>query len=123
VRLRFTAAPGPGVVVGMCDLGSRFRLVANTIDVVPPDEELPRLPVACAVWSPHPSLELSAECWLTAGGPHHTVLSTAIDAELLEMFAVMTATELTLIDDSTTRRSLATELRANELYYTLATGR
>jgi L-arabinose isomerase len=123
VRLRFTASPGPGVVVGMCDLGSRFRLVANTIDVVPPDEELPRLPVACAVWSPHPSLELSAECWLTAGGPHHTVLSTAIDADLLEMFAVMTGTELTLIDEGTTRRSLANELRANELYYMLATGR
>jgi L-arabinose isomerase len=120
VRLRFTAAPGPGVVVGMCDLGERFRLVANAIDVVPPDEALPNLPVACAVWSPHPSLDVSAECWLTAGGPHHTVLSTAIGPELLDMFATMTGTELTLIDASTNRRSLAQELRANDLYYALA---
>jgi L-arabinose isomerase len=120
VRLRFSAAPGRGVVVGMCDLGDRFRLVANTVDVVAPDEELPSLPVGCAVWTPHPSLEVSAECWLTAGGPHHTVLSTAVGAEMLEMFATMTRTELNLIDASTTRRSLAQELRANELYYALA---
>jgi L-arabinose isomerase len=120
VRLRFTAAPGPGVVVGMSDLGTRFRLVANAIDVIAPDEELPLLPVACAVWSPRPSLEVSAECWLTAGGPHHTVLSTAVDAEMLDMFASMTGTELTLIDGETTRRSLTAELRANDLYYALA---
>ncbi|HEU5008152.1 MAG TPA: L-arabinose isomerase [Jatrophihabitantaceae bacterium] len=120
VRLRFTAAPGPGVVVGLCDLGERFRLVVNAIDVVEPDEQLPRLPVACAVWSPQPSLELSAECWLTAGGPHHTVLSTAVDPELLDMFATMTGTELALIDAATTRRSLAAELRANDVYYLLA---
>ena len=30
VRLVFAAAPGPGFVVGMLDLGDRFRLVANT---------------------------------------------------------------------------------------------
>jgi L-arabinose isomerase len=120
VRLRFTAATGAAVLVGMCDLGERFRLVANTVDVVAPDEELPKLPVACAVWSPRPSLEVSAECWLTAGGPHHTVLSTAVDADMLDTFATMTSTELTLIDESTTRRGLASELRASDLYYSLA---
>ena len=78
VRLVFDAAPGPGFVVGMVDLGDRFRLVANEIEVVPPDEPLPRLPVARAVWKPAPSLATSAESWLIAGGPHHTVLSTAV---------------------------------------------
>ena len=34
VRLVFDAAPGPAVVVGMADLGDRFRLVANEIEVV-----------------------------------------------------------------------------------------
>ena len=34
VRLVFDAAPGPAVVVGLADLGDRFRLVANEIDVV-----------------------------------------------------------------------------------------
>src|SRR5262249_20596854 len=73
VRLVFTAAPGPAVVVGLLDLGNRFRLVLNEIDVVRPDEELPRLPVARAVWRPKPELSTAAEAWLTAGGPHHTV--------------------------------------------------
>ena len=60
VRLVFTAPPGPGFVVGLMDLGSRFRLVANEIDVVAPDAPLPRLPVARAVWQPRPDLRTSA---------------------------------------------------------------
>ena len=54
VRLVFDARPGPAVVVGLTDLGDRFRLVANEIDVVAPDEPLPDLPVARAVWKPAP---------------------------------------------------------------------
>ncbi|HEY0697721.1 MAG TPA: L-arabinose isomerase, partial [Micromonospora sp.] len=81
VRLRFTAAPGPAVVVGISDLGERFRLTLNEVDVVEPDEALPRLPVACAVWEPRPHLSTSAECWLLAGGPHHTVLSKAVGTQ------------------------------------------
>ncbi len=34
VRLVFTAPPGPGLVVGLVDLGTRLRLVANEVDVV-----------------------------------------------------------------------------------------
>ncbi|MBL7493001.1 L-arabinose isomerase [Frankia sp. AgB1.9] len=119
VRLRFTAAPGPGVVVGLCDLGDRFRMIANAIDVVEPDHELPRLPVACAVWTPRPTLATSAECWLTAGGPHHTVLSTAVDVDMVEMFAGMTGTELALIDADTTVRSFVGDLRLNDLHFRL----
>ena len=78
VRLVFRSAPGPGFVVGLLDLGDRFRLVANDIEIIPPDEPMPRLPVACAVWKPAPDLPTSAEAWLIAGGPHHTVLSTAV---------------------------------------------
>ena len=51
----FTAASGPASVLGICDLGERFRLVANEVDVVQPDEPLPKLPVARAVWEPRPS--------------------------------------------------------------------
>ena len=120
VRLKFTAAPGPGVTVGLSDLGSRFRLTANVVDVVAPDEELPRLPVACAVWAPRPSLPVSAECWLAAGGPHHTVLSTALDADMLAVFATMTRTELALIDEHTTGRQFDNELRWNQVYHLMA---
>ncbi|MFC7491069.1 hypothetical protein ACFQW8_10450 [Knoellia sp. GCM10030254] len=74
-RLRLTGAPGPAVIVGISDMGDRFRLTFNEVEVVEPDHDLPKLPVACAVWEPRPSLSTSAECWLLSGGPHHTVLS------------------------------------------------
>jgi L-arabinose isomerase len=107
-------------VVGLADLGGRFRLTANEIDVVPPDEPLPRLPVARAVWKPRPSLTTSAEAWLLAGGPHHTVLSTAVGTEAVADFADMVGTELLLIDTATTTRRFAQELRWNQAYYRLA---
>ncbi|WP_026874196.1 L-arabinose isomerase [Jiangella gansuensis] len=122
VRLVFDAASGPAVVIGMADVGDRFRLVANEIDVVPPDEPLPRLPVARAVWKPRPSLSTSAEAWLTAGGPHHTVLSQAIGAEVLGDFADMVHTELVVIDADTTTRQFTKELRWNQAYHRLAQG-
>jgi L-arabinose isomerase len=120
VRLRFTAAPGPGVVIGMSDLGDRFRLTLNEIDVVEPDEELPRLPVACAVWEPRPGLSTSAESWLLAGGPHHTVLSTALGTEEYRDLAEMVQTELVVIDADTTPEALRQQLRWSAAYHRLA---
>ncbi|MFE2755942.1 L-arabinose isomerase [Actinosynnema sp. NPDC059335] len=120
VRLVFTAAPGPGIVVGLADLGGRLRLTANEIDLVEPDEPLPRLPVARAVWRPRPDLATSAECWLIAGGPHHTVLSTAVDREALADFAEMAGVELVLVDAATEHRSFADRLRWNNAYHRLA---
>jgi L-arabinose isomerase len=122
VRLVFDAASGPAVVLGLCDLGDRFRLVANEVDVVPPDEPLPKLPVARAVWQPRPDLATSAEAWLTAGAPHHTVLSQAVGAEELNDLAEMTGTELLLIDADTTVRAFTREVRQNLAYYHLARG-
>jgi L-arabinose isomerase len=122
VRLVFNAAPGPAVVAGLVDMGDRFRLVANEIDVVPPDQPLPRLPVARAVWRPRPDFHTAVESWLIAGGPHHTVLSSGIGSEELTDFAEMARTELVLIDGTTTRRRLSDELRWNQAYYRLAQG-
>ncbi|MER5481321.1 L-arabinose isomerase [Streptomyces sp. NPDC002734] len=122
VRLVFDAAPGPAVVVGLADLGDRFRLVANDIDVVAPPHPLPALPVARAVWRPTPDLRTSTESWLTAGGPHHTVLSSALTAEHLDDLAEMLRVELALIDRSTTTRSFRRELRWNQAYHRLALG-
>jgi L-arabinose isomerase len=117
VRLVFDAAAGPGVVIGLADLGDRFRFVANTIEVTPPDEPLPKLPVARAVWKPAPSLSTSAESWLTAGGPHHTVLTQAVGVETLRDFATMLHTELLVIDESTTTHDFADRVRWNQAYY------
>ncbi|MFC1421316.1 L-arabinose isomerase [Streptacidiphilus cavernicola] len=122
VRLVFDAAPGAAVTVGLADLGERFRLVANEVDVVEPLEPLPRLPVARAVWAPRPDLTTSTEAWLTAGGPHHTVLSTAVGSAELCDFAEMTGTELALIDAETTVRRFARELRWEQAYHRLARG-
>lgn len=122
VRLRFTAAPADAVIVGICDMGSRFRLVANEVRVVEPAEELPNLPVACAVWEPAPSWSTSAEAWLMAGAPHHTVLTTAVGTEIIDDFATMTGTELLVIDDTTTVRHFQHELKWNDVYHHVAAG-
>ncbi|MFF5282618.1 L-arabinose isomerase [Streptomyces sp. NPDC013171] len=122
VRLVFDAEPGPAVVVGLADLGDRFRLVANEVDVVASPEPLPKLPVARAVWKPRPDLSTSAEAWLTAGGPHHTVLSGAVGTDELDDLAEMLGVELLVIDDDTTMRRFTKELRWNQAYHRLAQG-
>jgi L-arabinose isomerase len=122
VRMVFDAAPGPAVVVGMADLGDRFRLVANEIDVVAPDQPLPRLPVARAVWKPRPDFRTSAESWLIAGAPHHTVLSSAVSTDELNDLATMLRTELLTIDSSTEIRQFQKEIRWNQAYHRLALG-
>jgi L-arabinose isomerase len=122
VRLVFDAEPGPAVVVGLADMGDRFRLVANEIEVVAPSEPLPNLPVARAVWKPLPDLRTSTEAWLTAGGPHHTVLSAAVGVEELADLADMVGVELLVIDADTKIREFAKEIRWNQAYYRLAQG-
>ncbi len=116
VRLVFDADPGPGFVVGILDLGDRFRLVANDIEIVSPDAPLPNLPVARATWKPAPSLVTSAECWITAGGPHHTVLTTQVDRESLEDLATIAGVELAWIDEATTTSGFTRELQWNSAY-------
>jgi L-arabinose isomerase len=122
VRLVFDAAPGPAVVVGLADLGDRFRLIANEVDVVEPDAPLPRLPVARAVWRPRPTLVTAAEAWLTAGGPHHTALTTSLPMETLADFADIAGTELVTIDAATSPAAFRRELRWNQAFYFLDRG-
>jgi L-arabinose isomerase len=121
VRLVFTADAGPAVVVALSDMRDRFRLVANVVDnIAAPD--LPKLPVGRAVWKPQPDFQTSATCWLTAGAAHHTVMSTAVGVDVFRDFADMTATELLVIDESTTVGGFRSELRWNQAYYRLAQG-
>ena len=122
VRMVFDADPGVGVVVSLADMRERFRLTANVVDVVPPRASLPHLPVARAVWKPRPDFATSTEAWLTAGGAHHTVLSTAAGVEAFEIFADLSGTELLVIDESTTRRGFRDQVRWNQAYHRLAQG-
>jgi L-arabinose isomerase len=122
VRLVFTARTGPAVVAGLIDLGNRFRLVVNEVEVIEPDEPLPKLPVARAVWQPLPDFETAASSWLLAGGSHHTCLSLDIDLEIIKDFASMAAVELATIDRFATFDGFEKELRWNQAYHHLVTG-
>lgn len=122
VRMVFDTDPGLGVVVALSDMRERFRLTANVVDVVPPDAPLPNLPVARAVWEPRPDFATSAECWLSAGAAHHTVLTTAVGLEAFESLAEIAGIELATIDTGTTTRGFTRELRWNAAYYRLAQG-
>jgi len=122
VRMVFDTDPGEGVVVAMSDLRERFRLTANLVDIVAPDEPLPNLPVARAVWEPQPNFATSAACWLTAGAAHHTVLSTGAGLAAFEDLSEIAGMELAVIDADTTTRGFARELRLNAAYYRLAQG-
>lgn len=122
VRMVFDAAPGRGVVVAMSDMRDRFRLTANIVNVIEPPQPMPKLPVARAMWIPEPDFYTSVEAWLTAGGAHHTCMSTQIEPEVWENFAALAHMELVVIDESTTRRDFASGVRWNQAYHRLAEG-
>ncbi len=122
VRLVFTVRSGPAVNASLFDLGNRFRLIVNQVDVVSPDQPLPRLPVARAVWVPRPNLATAAAAWIYAGGAHHTGFSQSVTSAALEDFADMAGIEYLLIDQDTRLPEFKKELRWNEVYYFLAKG-
>jgi L-arabinose isomerase len=117
VRLVFNTRSGPAVNASVIDLGNRFRMIVNEVDVVQPDEPLPRLPVARAVWVPRPDLKTAAAAWILAGGAHHTGFSQSVTSEHLEDFAEMADIEFLLIDNRTQISDFKKGLRWNEVYY------
>lgn len=121
-RLVFDIRDGPAVNATLLDMGNRFRMLVNEVDVVPPDRPLSKLPVARAVWVPRPDLMTAAAAWILAGGAHHTGFSQAITAEHLEDFAEMAGLEFLSIDKNTQITGWKKELRWNEMYYLLAKG-
>jgi L-arabinose isomerase len=104
------------------DMGGRYRLVANVVDVLPTDEPLPKLPVARALWLPRPNLKVAAATWIYAGGTHHTGFSYSVTPEHVRDFAEMVDIEFLLIDENTTVESFKDKLRWNDLYYHLSGG-
>ena len=90
------------------------------LDAVAPPQDLPRLPVARAVWQPRPNLSTAAEAWLLAGGPHHTCFSQGVGLETLEDFAEMVGVELLAIDGGHDRPQLPPRLRWNQVYWHLS---
>ncbi len=117
-RLVFQAHEGEGVAATIVDMGNRFRMIVNEVEVRKP-EPLPKLPVACALWKPMPNLEVGAGAWILAGGTHHTSFSFSVTTEMLEDYAEIADIELLIIDKDTTIRNFRQELRNNEVYYML----
>ena len=118
-RLVFDVDSGPAINVSLVDMGNRFRLLVNEVDVVLPDQDLPNLPVARVLWAPHPNLNIAAQSWIRAGGAHHTVFSKAITTEFMEDFAEIAGIELVIIDKNTSKREFNEKLKWNEVYYHL----
>ena len=117
VRLVFNAAPGAAINASIIDMGNRFRLLINEVISESIAEDLPKLPVARALWTPQPNLAIGAAAWILAGGAHHTGYSTAIGKEYLEDFAEMADVELVVIDDKTELYQFKQQLRWNEQFY------
>ena len=117
VRLVFNVPAGRGLNATIIDLGDRFRMIVNCVEVVPAEEELLNLPIARAVWEPLPDLKTAAAAWILAGGAHHTSFSQAVTVEQLEDFAEMAGIECLLINEETKLTAFRKELRWNELYY------
>jgi len=120
-RLVFKTAPAGAINVSVIDLGNRFRMIVNEVEVIKcPD--MPKLPVASVLWKPMPDLKTGAAAWILAGGAHHTGFSTAIDSEYLEDYAGMTGIEYVHIGKDFNISDFKKELRWNELYYHLSGG-
>lgn len=117
-RLVFTSKEGTGVAATIVDMGNRFRMIVNQVDCIK-SKELPKLPVASALWIPQPDFETGAAAWILAGGTHHTSFSYDLTVEYLEDYADIAGIEMVVIDQDTTIPSFKKELRMNEVYYLL----
>ena len=121
-RLVFSAPAGPALNASLMDFGNRFRMLVNEVDVLAPEQPMPRLPVARALWKCRPNFEDACAAWIYAGGAHHTCFSQAVTTEMLEDFADIADIEIVVIDADTRLRSFKRELVWNETAYGLKNG-
>jgi hypothetical protein len=68
-------------MIGFERIAAESSKISELLALPTPPAQLPL--VARAVWEPRSSLATSAECWLEAGSPRHTLLSRAIGIEEL----------------------------------------
>ncbi len=101
-RLVFEGKTGEAVVVSLVDMGGRMRLICQEIECIKPIMDMPNLPVARVMWKAFPDHYTGIECWIHAGGAHHTVLSYDVNAEQMRDFCNMTDIEFVHIGKDTT---------------------
>ena len=118
-RLVFDSKNGDAIVASLVDMGGRMRLIVNDIKACNPLKPMPKLPVAGVMWKPLPSLAVSAECWIKAGGAHHSVLSYDVTAEMMKDWAEMMGIEFLHIGENTTVEDFEKEIFWNDIAYKL----
>ena len=118
-RLVFEGREGDAIVVSLVDMGGRLRLICQDIHCVKPILPMPNLPVARVMWQPEPSQTAGVECWITAGGAHHTVLSYDVTAEQMRDWARMMDVEFVHITRDTTPEALEHDLFLSDLAWKL----
>ena len=118
-RLVFDGKEGAAIVVSLVDMGGRLRLICQDVECIKPIMDMPNLPVARVMWRPMPDLMTGIECWITAGGAHHTVLSYDVSAEMMKDFANMMGIEFVHITKETTVEALEDKLLVADLIWKL----
>ena len=118
-RLVFEGKEGDAVVATLIDMGGRLRLIVQNIHCVKPIMPMPNLPVARVMWQAKPDLTTGVECWITAGGAHHTVLSYDVTAQMLHDWAQIMEVEYVHIGDGSTPDALEQELFLKDLAWKL----
>ena len=118
-RLVFEGREGDGIVATLIDMGGRMRLIVQDLHVVKPILPMRNMPVARVMWKAEPNLATGVECWITAGGAHHSVLSLDVDAEMMRDWARIMDIEFVYINKDTTPEKLEQELLLNDLAWKL----
>jgi len=118
-RLVFEGKEGDAIVASLIDMGGRMRLIVQDIVCVKPIMPMPNLPVARVMWRAMPDLATGVECWITAGGAHHTVLSYDVTASQMRDWAKMMDIEFVHITKDTTPEKLEEELFLKDLAWKL----
>ncbi len=118
-RLVFEGKAGDAIVVSLIDMGGRLRLICQDVRCVKPILPMPNLPVARVMWQAEPSLATGVECWITAGGAHHTVLSYDVTAGQMKDWCAMMDIEFVHITKDTTVESLEHDLFLSDLAWKL----
>ena len=118
-RLVFEGKAGPAIVASLIDMGGRLRLIVQDIEAVKPIMPMPNLPVARVMWRAMPDLTTGVECWITAGGAHHTVLSYDVTAEMMRDWARIMDIEFVHISKDTDPVKLEEELMIKDLIWKL----
>ena len=118
-RLVFEGHAGDAITISLVDMGGRLRLIVQDIECVKPIFEMPNLPVARVMWRPKSGLVEGIRQWICAGGAHHTVLTYAASAQMLEDWADIMGIEFVHLTAETRADELKTRLALSDMLWRL----